>query len=761
MGVMQHNFGVAASQANMHSFHEAWIHNNDNVGLFTDAGEEEKKLLEFARRKQRAEKRAEAFMIKADASLSTPAQVLFFATLSDEKVPSLAAPCHTIPVQLRIAEDSDIIAVEVSCDCVAVARKSAVGDMLKGGAISKSFGRAEMDYDRGCFAVRVAHDGGSASGDAFSEGTWAVKWRVSVAREASQHALWSSWSTPADVQVVDRAVEGRDRLREQLRAECDAGAAALSRVVRAATRLGMRVEKKELMHALQFCRKSAEKLQAHKLDGAAADVAAAAAKAVSTARKAVSSAAPALEALEKRDAAEKSRQQRASFLAVLAHKRDAGTMEKWVQKVKDADLAALAGDANRLFQCLCEDKWPARVLAAAAARNDLFSHRNLKKLRDLADLAQTLLDKEAEKAARESKRQAALLANFTARDWQAEETARRKTCDALAVAAAKAREAEAEKLRIAEALRLAVPDAAALAAAPAFYETAQAAARRGEMMLKDEALARELHQLELMEEQMDPSRHFRLTDDGENADAPEDEYDITCPIRRTLFLDPVVLQGDGQAYEREAIEKWLLAHRTSPYSGARLPPGGERLTPNPALQRKADAARRRAQPPRNAQPPPGRDAQLWQWQQQTEERQQAAEAQQRLARHEDQRRRERQQEVRQPWPQQWQPTPAPRPRAAAPAPARPPPQRAPSAAPRPAAAPRQASPLASELEQFLGTLDLEQESLAGLRLSLVENEIFDSQTLAFLSDEDMKEIGIKLGTKKKIIRHLPAWRAQA
>lgn len=32
------------------------------------------------------------------------------------------------------------------------------------------------------------------------------------------------------------------------------------------------------------------------------------------------------------------------------------------------------------------------------------------------------------------------------------------------------------------------------------------------------------------------------------------------------MVDPVILTGDGQTYERAAIEQWLQAHSTSPVS---------------------------------------------------------------------------------------------------------------------------------------------------------------------------------------------------
>jgi hypothetical protein len=51
------------------------------------------------------------------------------------------------------------------------------------------------------------------------------------------------------------------------------------------------------------------------------------------------------------------------------------------------------------------------------------------------------------------------------------------------------------------------------------------------------------------------------------AEAPDE---LCCPIRLTLFLDPVVLLGDMQRYERAAIEQWLAKSMTSPLTGVRV-----------------------------------------------------------------------------------------------------------------------------------------------------------------------------------------------
>jgi hypothetical protein len=42
-----------------------------------------------------------------------------------------------------------------------------------------------------------------------------------------------------------------------------------------------------------------------------------------------------------------------------------------------------------------------------------------------------------------------------------------------------------------------------------------------------------------------------------------------CPITGEVMVDPVTT-CDGHAFEREAIERWLLVHDTSPMTGAKL-----------------------------------------------------------------------------------------------------------------------------------------------------------------------------------------------
>ena len=45
------------------------------------------------------------------------------------------------------------------------------------------------------------------------------------------------------------------------------------------------------------------------------------------------------------------------------------------------------------------------------------------------------------------------------------------------------------------------------------------------------------------------------------------KQDLRCPITLEVMRDPVIA-GDGHSYEREAIERWLSSHRTSPLTGS-------------------------------------------------------------------------------------------------------------------------------------------------------------------------------------------------
>ena len=62
-------------------------------------------------------------------------------------------------------------------------------------------------------------------------------------------------------------------------------------------------------------------------------------------------------------------------------------------------------------------------------------------------------------------------------------------------------------------------------------------------------------------------------------DAPPD--DLVCPITHELFTHPCFTQ-DGHTYERDAIEKWLAIHSTSPLTGE---PIGSTLVTNFIAQR--------------------------------------------------------------------------------------------------------------------------------------------------------------------------------
>ena len=72
-----------------------------------------------------------------------------------------------------------------------------------------------------------------------------------------------------------------------------------------------------------------------------------------------------------------------------------------------------------------------------------------------------------------------------------------------------------------------------------------------------------------------------------SSDSDEDvNVHLKCPITGELFLDPVLLVGDGHTYERDAVERWLSEHNTSPLTGAVL--SDVRLVPNFAVRGQAD-----------------------------------------------------------------------------------------------------------------------------------------------------------------------------
>lgn len=66
------------------------------------------------------------------------------------------------------------------------------------------------------------------------------------------------------------------------------------------------------------------------------------------------------------------------------------------------------------------------------------------------------------------------------------------------------------------------------------------------------------------------------------------DEDITCPITHEIYIDPVILEGDGYTYERAAIEKWLESNSTSPATGAPIKRTG--LIPNYLVRQLADRA---------------------------------------------------------------------------------------------------------------------------------------------------------------------------
>lgn len=48
------------------------------------------------------------------------------------------------------------------------------------------------------------------------------------------------------------------------------------------------------------------------------------------------------------------------------------------------------------------------------------------------------------------------------------------------------------------------------------------------------------------------------------------ERHIKCPITHLIFLNPVLLHGDGITYEKQALEKWLKINKKSPITGTSL-----------------------------------------------------------------------------------------------------------------------------------------------------------------------------------------------
>ena len=61
----------------------------------------------------------------------------------------------------------------------------------------------------------------------------------------------------------------------------------------------------------------------------------------------------------------------------------------------------------------------------------------------------------------------------------------------------------------------------------------------------------------------------------------DDRAELICPILKTRMVDPVCT-SDGHTFERDAIERWLTTHQTSPLTGLRLQT--KDLVPNHALR---------------------------------------------------------------------------------------------------------------------------------------------------------------------------------
>ena len=59
------------------------------------------------------------------------------------------------------------------------------------------------------------------------------------------------------------------------------------------------------------------------------------------------------------------------------------------------------------------------------------------------------------------------------------------------------------------------------------------------------------------------------------------KQDLRCPITLEVMRDPVIA-GDGHSYEREAIDRWLRGHRTSPLTGRVM--ASSQLLPNHRLR---------------------------------------------------------------------------------------------------------------------------------------------------------------------------------
>jgi len=69
---------------------------------------------------------------------------------------------------------------------------------------------------------------------------------------------------------------------------------------------------------------------------------------------------------------------------------------------------------------------------------------------------------------------------------------------------------------------------------------------------------------------------------------------LTCPLTYELFVDPVFCAGDGQTYERSAIERWIKMKKTSPFNN--LPLKSTKIYPNYHARKLADMYRQGSAP---------------------------------------------------------------------------------------------------------------------------------------------------------------------
>ena len=70
--------------------------------------------------------------------------------------------------------------------------------------------------------------------------------------------------------------------------------------------------------------------------------------------------------------------------------------------------------------------------------------------------------------------------------------------------------------------------------------------------------------------------------------------DLVCPITSEIFQDPVLCVGDGQTYERSAVERWFAeGNETSPLTGAKLEEWGRKVTHNVDMRRRVNRRRTR------------------------------------------------------------------------------------------------------------------------------------------------------------------------